>query len=188
MNFFRLNSRQDYASYSINGAASAIVEPKIDQEFRIVASELSEYLGSPPRKPGKQGDIHITASSYFVRTRALDLFEASANGRLLSRIVKVVGRESEEFCQVWVTNFVDCLALRETVVSPAASPQPGRIGIIKRPVFDESRWDGSDLFVVPQDARYCYFVTERFVDRWREAKLKGAMFSRFLMDPNAIKC
>jgi hypothetical protein len=69
-----------------------------------------------------------------------------------------------------------------------ANPRPGRIGVIKRPMFDESRWDGSDLFVVPQDPSYCIFVSERFVERWRAAKFKGSMFSRYLMDPEAIEC
>lgn len=75
-----------------------------------------------------------------------------------------------------------------TVSAPPGGFYKDKIGVIKRPVFDEGRWDGSDLFVVPQDPSTSLFCTERFVANWKQSKLKGALFSRFLMDPEAIKC
>jgi hypothetical protein len=88
---------------------------------------------------------------------------------------------------MWVLNFVDCLDIDRSSISVPTIPKKGYVGIIKRPVFDESRWNGSDLFAVPQDPNCHLFCTERFAVEWKTAKLKGALFSRFLMDPDAIK-
>ena len=116
------------------------------------------------------------------------LFDWAARGKLRTSSTKIIGREDEDFFQVWVLNFVDCLDEAKTVASPPGGFYKGKIGVIKRPVFDESRWDGSDLFVVPQDPSFCFFCTENFVAQWKAAKLKGAMFSRHMMDPDAIRC
>jgi hypothetical protein len=186
--FFRLHPRDGYASYWPQARDGAVADLRVPENFRGEEIEIAEYLGDPPRKPGKRGSLLKSAYSFFVRADALPLISESARGNLLTHPTIVVGRESEEISQFWVTNFVDCLDTAKTVVSPMASPKPGKIGVIKRPVFDESRWDGSDLFVVPQDPSYCFFVSERFVERWRAAKFKGAMFSRYLMDPEAIEC
>lgn len=188
MKFFELGPRPGYASYWPERSDGEVEEARIPADSRRREVEIAEYLGDPPRKPGKHGSLLKSAYSFFVRADALSLVAESARGNLLTRPTIVVGRETEEVFQFWVTNFVDCLDVAKTVVAPAASPRPGKIGVIKRPEFDESRWDGSDLFVVPQDPSYCFFVSERFVERWRAAKFKGAMFSRFLMDPEAIKC
>jgi hypothetical protein len=150
--------------------------------------EIREYLGDPPRKPGKHGSFHKSAYSFFIRDDALPLFLRSARTSIETNVTKVTGRESEMIHQVWVTNFVDCLDLTRTSVSPKLGDMPGKIGVIKRPVFDESRWDGSDLFVVPQDPSYRLFCSEQFIEQWRAARLKGALFSQYLMDPNPIRC
>jgi hypothetical protein len=188
VNFFRINPRQDFASYSVEKTAGEILEGRIIPPHRKIAVTLSEYLGDPPRKPAKHGDIHMSASQCFVRPGALQLFESASRSKLQSAPVTIVGREDEEFRQVWILNFVDCLDVEKTVASPPGGFYKDKIGAIKRPVFDESRWDGSDLFVVPQDPSYCFFCTENFVAQWKAAKFKGAMFSRFLMDPDAIRC
>ena len=188
MNFFEINPRQDFASYSVDDLGEEIVEPRIIPPHRKVGSVLHEYLGNPPRKPGKHGDIHLSASRYFVTAKALALFAFASRDTLQSRPVTIVGREQEDIHQVWILNFVDCLDLEKTVASPSGGFYKGKIGVIKRPVFDESRWDGSDLFVIPQDPSYCLFCTENFVHQWKAARLKGALFSRFLMDPDAIRC
>lgn len=188
MKFFELGPRPGYASYWPERKEGDINETRIPSDSRSKEVEIAEYLGDPPRKPGKHGALLKSAYAFFVRADALPLISDSARGKLLTSPTIVVGRESEGIFQFWVTNFVDCLDTTKTIASPMASPKPGKIGVIKRAVFDESRWDGSDLFVVPQDPSYCFFVTERFVEKWRVAKFKGAMFSRFLMDPEAIEC
>ena len=188
MNFFRINPRRGYASYVGPDDGQEINEPRITPPYRKVEPVLTEYLGDPPRKPGKHGDIHKSANAFFVGARAREIFHAAAREHVRTASTRLVGRENEDFHQVWVLNFVDCLDLGRTIASPSSGFYKDKIGVITRPVFDETRWDGSDLFVVPQDPSYCFFCTERFIERWREAKFKGAMFSRFLMDPNAISC
>lgn len=188
MTFFELGPRSDYARYWPEAFDGEIVDPRILSDFRKKESVLREYLGDPPRKPGKHGSFLKSAYSFFVRDDALSLIRSAAKGLLFSSATKVIGREGETFHQFWVTNFVDCLDLNKTSASPSMGKYPGKIGVIRHPVFDEARWDGSDLFVVPQDPSYCYFCTENFVEQWKAAKLKGAIFSRYLMDPEPIRC
>jgi hypothetical protein len=150
---------------------------------------VHEYLGDPPRKPGKQGSFHKSAYSYFVRDDALTLFKAAARGAMITSPTTIRGREGEHFSQIWITNFVDCLDTGRTVAAPQLKEGvPGMLGVIKNAVFDETRWDGSELFVVPQDGGFFPYCTEDFVGKWKASKLKGIVFSRFLFDPDAIAC
>lgn len=188
MNFYLIGPRQGYANYAAEHFVGNIDDERIFPPHRQIAGTLEEYLGDPPRKPGKRGDIHITGWRYYLRSTVVPLFEQAAQGKILTKPLIIKGREGEEFVQLWVLNFVDCLDLKATVSTPPGSlhKKHKMIGVIKKPVFDESRWDGSDLFVVPQNPSFTFFCTERFVDRWREDKLKGAEFCRFLFDPAPI--
>ncbi len=215
MNFFEVNARQDFAGYCspevaegadkrnwklldlfkpkhrsepLNGGLAALIDSRVVGPNRDQEILLEEYLGEPPRKPGKRGDLHRSANGLFVRPAALTLFESASRGRLVISPTTIIGREDEDFKQIWVLNFVDCLDVAKTVASPTGGFYKGKIGVIKRPVFDENRWDGSDLFVVPEDPSFCLFCSENFVQQWKAAKLKGAMFARFLMDPDSIIC
>ncbi|PJA40165.1 MAG: hypothetical protein CO182_08230, partial [Lysobacterales bacterium CG_4_9_14_3_um_filter_62_6] len=183
MIFFEFGPRQDYAGYLPEKVEGEISDQRIPVDSRKNERLLVEYLGKPPRKARKHGSFHKSAYSFFVRDDALGLIERSTGGQILTSPTTIVGRESENIHQFWVTNFVNCLNLAMTIASPSSGRVRGKIGVIKRPVFDEARWDGSDLFVVPQDPSYCYFCTENFITQWKAAKLKGAMFSRYLMDP-----
>jgi hypothetical protein len=190
MNFYRINSRQEFSSYDAAGIEVELgkeLDVRIVGASRIWKQELAEYLGMPPRSPGRQGDFHESAGSYFLTDHALPTFEEAARGRVLKRATKVQGR-SGEFWQVWVVNFVDCLDLAGTQASPPGGFYKGKIGVIRKPVFDESRWDGSGLFVVPQDPSSCLFCTERFLEAWRSSGLVGIQFSKQFMDPHPIKC
>lgn len=186
MNFFEIGPRQDFASYSVETPVGEVADQRIIPPYRGIAGHLKEYLGDPPRRPGKQGDFHASAHGVFLRASAAKIFESAARGKLLAHPVAIAGRELEAFRQLWVTNFVDCLDLAKTSASPSSGFYKGKIGVIKRAVFDEQRWDGSDLFVVPQDPSFSLFCTETFVKEWKAARLKGIMFSRFLMDPDPI--
>ena len=186
MNFFELGPRQDYARYWPEETSGEIAENRIPEDSRKAECLVREYLGDPPRKPGKRGSFHRSAYSFFIRDDALSLFSSASQGLILTNPARIVGRERETFHQIWVTNFVDCLDLAKTSVSPSVSRRPGKVGVIKRPVFDENRWDGSDLFVVPQDPSYCFFCSEKFVAQWQAAGFKGAIFSKHLMDRDAI--
>lgn len=188
MIFYRMSNRQDFAGYLPATTDGVVDDARVPEFCRERQTALKEYLGEPPRKPGKHGDLHVTGSWYFVRPRVLTLLEKAARGHVASHPTTVAGREAEDFQQVWVLNFVDCLDIGQSSISEPLRPIPGKVGTIKRPVFDESRWDGSDLFVVPQDRNCHWFCTEKFVADWKAAKLKGAEFSRFLMDPESIKC
>lgn len=186
MKFFMLNPRDNYAGYSADVVEGEIDDGRIIPPHRKIETSLREYLGDPPDHPKKKGDIHMSANCIFASPSVRDFIRAAAKGKLISRPVKIIGREEEHFEQIWVLNFVDCLDLAKTVSSKSSGFYKGKIGVIKRPIFDEHRWDGSDVFVVPQDPSYRWFVTEAFVAQWKEAKFKGAAFSRFLMDPEEI--
>lgn len=189
MIFYEISSRQDFAGYLPKETNGSISERLITPDScREKESLLVEYCGEPPRKPAKKGDFHRSAYGYFVKSTALDFFEKASRGKLIKNPTKIIDRADEEFYQIWVTNYVDCLDVKNTVASPAGGYYKNKIGVIKRPVFDEKKWDGSDLFVVPQDPSFCLFCTEKFVEQWKQSKLKGMMFSRFLMDSEAIKC
>lgn len=188
MIFYRMSNRQDFAGYLPATTDGVVDDARVPEFCRERQTALVEYLGDPPRKPGKRGDFHVTGSWYFVRPAALALLERAALGKITSHQTSLAGREDESFRQIWVLNFVDCLDIGQSSISEPLRQIAGRVGTIKRPVFDEARWDGSNLFVVPQDRNCHLFCTEHFVAEWKAAKLKGAEFSRFLMDPEAIKC
>lgn len=84
-------------------------------------------------------------------------------------------------------NYQDPTAVAASSIGDKLHKDPKRVGVIKRAVIDEARWDGSDLFVLPQNPNHTLYCSERFVEGWKAAKLKGALFSRCLMDPEAIK-
>jgi len=188
MNFYDIGGRQDFAGYWPEHVDGEVSDPRIPAHSRKKEVVVAEYLGNPPTKPKKVGSFHKSAYGFFVRDDAQELFQRAARGNLLMNQTKIVGRESEVFHQIWVTNFVDCLDLAQTTASPPSGKTPGKIGIIKRAVFDELRWDGSGLFVVPQDPSFCLFCSEQFMADWKTSKKKGMVFRRFLMDPEAICC
>lgn len=188
MTFFGVWPRQGFAGYWPENFDGQISEPLIPEDSRKVESVIAEYLGDPPRKPGKHGSFHKSAYSHFVRDDALELFRSASRGRLVTKVTTVLGRESEVFHQVWVTNFVDCLDAANSVVSASTGKTRGKIGVIKRAAFDARRWDGSGLFVLPQDPNYVIYCSEDFIAQWKAAKKKGIEFRRHVMDIDAILC
>lgn len=187
MIFYKLGNRQDYAGYWPEHKAGELPDPRIPDYYRDIETVLGEHLGDPPRKPGKKGDLHKSAYGFFARPAALALLVNGSQNKVATHPAVLLGRESEEFQQFWVLNYVDCLDVPNSSISEPVVRVPGRVGVIKRAAFDEARWDGSDVFVVPQDPVHNVYCSERFVAQWKAAKLKGALFSRFLMDPDAIK-
>lgn len=188
MSFYGLWPRSDYAGYWPEKFGISISETRIPEESRRAEIQIAEYLGDPPRKPGKRGSFHKSAYGYFVREDAIGVFERAAQGLLSRSTTVVLARESESFFQVWVTNFVDCLDEKNSTISPVVSKSRGKIGVIKRPAFDESRWDGSGLFVLPQDPNYTIYCAESFVERCKESRIKGVEFRRHIMDTQPIRC
>ena len=188
MNFFEFGPRQDFSGYWPIQLLGEVSDLRIPLDSRKKERVISEHLGDPPAKARKHGNFHKSAYSFFIRSDALELVHQAARGNLLTSPTTIIGRESEDVYQIWVTNFVDCLDLTKTLASPPLRQNPGKIGVIRRPVFDEMRWDGSDLFCVPQDPSYCFFCSEDFVQKWKASKFKGAKFSRFLMDANSVIC
>jgi hypothetical protein len=184
--FFEVAARSDHAGYWPEEHAGEVDDLRIPKPYRGVESVVSEYLGDPPSKPRKHGSFHRSAYSGFLSEAVVDLFAEASRGRLLSSKTQIIGRDSEQFLQFWTTNFVDCLDIERTVASE--SRVAGKLGVIKRPEFDESRWDGSELFVVPQDPSYCLFCSEEFVSRWKKTRKTGIVFRRFLMDPEPVRC
>lgn len=187
MDFYEISGRQDFAGYWPERSEGGIHDERIPSPYRTRESVIAEYLGEPPRKPAKHGNFHKSAYGYFVREEALDILRQAARRNLLTVPTRIIGREEESFHQVWVTNFVDCLDIALTTTSSPSNARTGQLGVITRPAFDMSRWDGSDLFVVPQDANFCLYCSERFVADWKAARKKGMVFRRFLFDPDPIR-
>lgn len=186
MNFFQLNVRQDFAGYFANKIEGEISDERFIPPLRSREVNVAEYLGVPVRKPGKRGDFHKSANGYFANQRAITLIQDACNQNIITSHVSIEGREAETFRQFWITNFVDCMNAAATIAGPPGI-YSGKIGVIKRLEIDAERWDGSDLFVIPQDPSSTMVCTERFIDRWRGDKLRGAQFSRFRFDPDPIQ-
>jgi hypothetical protein len=187
MTFFSVWPRQGYASYWPETTGGEISEPRIPEESRRMEPFIKEYLGEPARKPGKQGSFHKSAYSYFARSDVLELLMSASRGRMLKEPTIVLGREAEDFHQIWITNFVDCLDVENSLISPNTGKTKGKVGVIKRPAFDIRRWDGSDLFVLPQDPTYVLYCSLEFIDHWKMSKKKGVEFRRHILDPNPIQ-
>jgi hypothetical protein len=187
--FYEVTSREDFAGYWPEEKTGVISDNRIPEWLREKETLLGEYLGDPPISgPRKQGSFHKSANGFFVRDDAIDLFEAATRGNLIKNPTRIIGRESETFWQVWVTNVVDCLDVANTVASPQIRREPGKLGVIERPAFHVERWDGSGVFIVPQDRNGRWFCSEQFIGEWKKSKRKGIKFSRFFFDPAPIKC
>lgn len=181
-----LSARQDYAGYYEEIVGENINDLRIPEQYRAKLIKLSEYLGVPPVKPRKKGDFHKGASEFFACETLIPFLASATKGAIIANKAEIVGRESENIFQFWVVNVVDCLDVEKTTASEPYNKKTKKMGVIKRPVFDESKWDGSDLFIVPQDPNYKLFCTENFVKKWKENRFKGAEFSRYLFDPDKI--
>ncbi len=186
MSFYIVGPRQDYASYWPEKTDGQISAHLIPTDSRVREVVLREYLGDPPRRPAKRGEFHRSAFGYFIREDLLPTFLESANGRMLCNPTLILGRESEKFVQIWITNEVDCLNIGETDFSPTVDKRVGKFGVIRRPAFDMDRWDGSDLFVVPEDPNQKVFCSAQFIKKWKELKTRGMMFARHFMDCDPI--
>lgn len=187
MTFYEMTGRQEFASYSMIDKGGLINDHRIIEPHRVVATRLREYLGVPPRKPARRGDFHSSGSSFFIKSELVEVFAAASNENFQTSAITIEGRERESIVQFWCLNFVDCLDIKNTVAPPSSGICKGKIGVIKKPAFDESRWDGSDLFVVPQDPSFSMFASDRFVKKWVMSRRKGAQFSRYLMDTQALR-
>lgn len=186
--FYRIGPRNGYAGYWPEEFGCDIADSRIPVDSRRSERVVREYLGDPPKKPGKHGAFHKSAYSYFVRDDALPLLSVAARASIVVSPTKIIGRENEPFSQVWVTNYVNCLDVKATIAAPPLNKLPGGMGVIKKPIFDETRWDGSELFVVPQEEGFFPYCSESFVMKWKAAQFKGMMFTRFLFDPDAVLC
>lgn len=188
MNFYEISTRQDYAGYYPETIAGEMPDTRVPQGYRQVERVVAEYLGDPPRKPGKKGSFHKSAVSFFASGAAITFLETACRGLWATEPTILKGREEEVFRQFWVLNFVDCLDVAASRIDEKLHKDPKRVGVIKRAVINEARWDGSDLFVLPQNPNHTLYCSERFIEGWKAAKLKGALFSRYLMNLDAIKC
>jgi hypothetical protein len=100
--------------------------------------------------------------------------------------VNIAGREDESFYRFWCNKLEDCLDLKRSVISNI-NPKPSLIGVVKKPVFDDAKWDGRCVFRIPGDVNYLTYCCERFVDERRKHKIKGMKFCIRLFDPDPIE-
>jgi hypothetical protein len=189
MNFYEITSRDSYASYLEleTKPGPKNLDGRICGDHRVAYPILAEYLGDPPVKPRKKGDFHQSGSSCYMDEKALDLFSRESKGNLKFIQITIRGREKENFFQVWVENFVDCLDRGRSVINKKTGIIPHQVGVIKTAIFDLERWDGSGLFVIPEDPSYNLYCSEIFLSEWKKSKMKGINFSRYFMDLDGPK-
>lgn len=187
MDFYILSGRESYAGYCGKSEDDQqrilLQEPPDPRQWTIPT--LTEYLGNPPARPKRRGEYHSAGWAHFFSDRGIDLLGEYLEASGVCLPVRIEGR-GEQFCRYWITRVVDCLDMKRSDVRSVADI-PGSIGMIRTPVIDVGRWDGSDIFRVPGDPNVKFLATQRFVDACRIAKLKGAEFSRSMMDPNPIR-
>lgn len=191
MKFYLLGGLDSYASYMgiTNADEHAISTQEAPNQKDISKWRiplLTEYMGDPPRKkPLRKGHYHQSAwqnyFSEFSREALTNMLET--NG--VFRPVKIVERE-EVFYRYWCTNVVDCLDFNRSLISNMHN-RPDSIGVVKKPVFDETKWDGSDVFRIPRDLNHNVYCSERFVEECRKHKIKGITFGIGLFDPDPIE-
>jgi hypothetical protein len=85
--------------------------------------------------------------------------------------------------ELYVLNARTIDALDETRSALTKFPGTNRIMRIKRVAFDESKVRGIDIFRLPHRASPTY-VSQRFVDRVRDAGLRGLVFTKVWSQPS----
>lgn len=191
MKFYMLSGLDSYASYS--GLTSKddellanMVAPKESEKFWQVPT-LVEYMGDPPRKkPLKKGLFHSSGSQHFYTSVARGKLAEFLEHTGVFRSVNIVGREDEQIFRYWCNKVVDCLDFKNSVIVDY-NPKPGMVGVVKKPAFDEARWDGSDIFRIPGDASHVIYCSERFVEACRQQRIKGMTFGIGYFDPDPIE-
>ena len=191
MQFFRLFGMDNFASYTgatpsddaISDCDAAPVEPL--HKWRT--PRLMEYMGDPPRKkPLRKGGYHQSGSAHYFTSVAREQLSSLLEQKGVFHPVKIAGRENESIDRYWLTHVVDCLDFERSVISNIHN-NPGQIGVVKVPVMDEGRWDGSDVFKIPMDTNHGFYCSERFVETCIKHKIKGMSFRIGYFDPSPIE-
>ncbi|AOE49525.1 imm11 family protein [Kangiella sediminilitoris] len=149
---------------------------------------LEQYLGDgkKKRKPGIIGDSPSSGVVHLVSEKAAnalsDIFEKHA--KLYP--VKLKDAPNENFYMVVVTTEIDCLDRdKSTGKRTGYEIRPEYFSSIHTWVFDESKLEGVDLFVLPDSKTTCY-VSDRFKQRVIDAGLKGFGFEKEFWDEDPI--
>lgn len=191
MKFFELVGIDNFAGYVglTTKDEDAVSRPEAPQQVETnwSAPMLYEYMGDPPRKrPFKKGHYHQAGMQHYFSTFARQMLGEFLEPVGVFRRVNIVGRDDEIFFRYWCNKVVDCLDLKRSVISNI-NPKPNLIGVVKTPVFDNARWDGSNVFRVPGDGNHVVYCSERFVEECRKHKINGMKFCVGLFDPDPIE-
>lgn len=145
---------------------------------------LEQYLGDgkKKRKPRPIGDSPSSGAVHLVSQKAAnalsDIFEKHA--KLYP--VKLRDAPNEEFFMVVVTTEIDCLDRESSTGKKSGyEKKPEYFSTIETWVFDESKLEGVDLFVLPDSNTTCY-VSEGFKQRVIDSGLKGFEFRKEFWD------
>lgn len=149
---------------------------------------LEQYLGDgkKKRKPGVIDDSPSSGVVHLVSGKAAnalsDIFEKHA--KLYP--VKLKDAPNEDFYMVVVTTEIDCLDRENSAGKKSGyEKKPEYFSTIETWVFDESKLEGVDLFVLPDSKTTCY-VSEQFKQRVLDSGLKGFGFVKEFWDEEPL--
>ena len=205
--FFRWWGGGKYAAYvgatgaddkKVNWAGEMQGDP-LPSLHQWKAPLLRQYLGEGPvlRKPRKIGDAPSCAPTNLVSPRASRELEDIFSRHADLYPVQLEDAPGETYFMVVCREHVgwDCLGKGSILLKhplevaqhiPAAQRLDGAVVYaIKEWHFIDENLQDRDLFVLP-NSEVAYFVSERFVERVKAAKLKGFRFDSVYLDPNPI--
>jgi len=160
---------------------------------------LRQYLGEGPvlRKPRKIGDAPSSALANIISPRAAkeladiwsrhaDLYPVRLEDAPGATYFMVVCRERLGWDSLDEGSVCLKHPLERAQHIPAAQRLDGAVVYaVKEWHFIDEKVGDRDLFVLP-NSEVAYFVSERFVQRVKAAKLKGFRFDAVYSDPNPI--
>lgn len=193
MKFYWVSADDRYASFEAPAEKDRIsldsAQPPSDSQSWS-APYLAECRWEGDGGPRRRGDFYEANSSMFFSNRVVEEIGATLREFGVLFPVNIAG-ESALFFRFWVTHVCDCLDVGRSVISKPSNRISSwwnkKSGVIVDARFDESRWDGSDLFRVPQDPNHQCFVSQGFVDLCMAKRVAGMAFSKGLFDDDAIR-
>ncbi|WP_018624959.1 imm11 family protein [Kangiella aquimarina] len=149
---------------------------------------LEQYLGDgkKKRKPSPIGDAPSSGVIHLVSQKAVDALSDIFDKHAKLYPVKLKDAPNEDFYMIVVTTEVDCLDReKSTGKRTGYEKRPEYFSSIHTWVFDESKLEGVDLFVLPDSKTTCY-VSERFKQRVLYSGLKGFGFVKEFWDDEPL--
>jgi hypothetical protein len=159
-------NKEDYKALIFDGT------PRIDTWHPILMRRVNENVDQ--RRPSRESDFPWQGDghSLVLRDNALE-----AMRDILEKNCEVLPLKTEDKVQLYITNTQVLHAIDMEKSEIWRFPKSGKIMYVKRPHFQSYLLREVDIF---RDANVGSetFVSERFVNRYHEKKLRGLMFRK----------